>query len=456
MQKKKLVRITIAIAILPLVLFLLALTSFSLSYRDKIYPNVQLKQLKIGAMSKTKAKRLISAADRRTKFVTLRWLDKSKSVPKQKLGLTVDAQKSAQRAFLVGRQGTLFQQLIVRTKLMLQKPYIVKPIFYFNQKQAEKSLKELAVFINQPAANAQLILNPKQVKIIPHQNAQELPMAENLAVLKQAFTKKVIKLKVKVTKPEVTTEALKKLKVETLMSEFATVIPPGPLNRYNNIKLAAGKLNNWQIKPGEVFSFNAAVGPRTTKAGYLPAPVIEAGNLTLGVGGGICQVSTTLYNAAMLAGLPIKERYLHSNYISAYPAGRDATVVYNALDLKFKNDTDGTIIIKSEVANGKITFWLYGPKTNRQVEFSQPVIFNIVPFPVKEVVDPALPAGVKLKAQAGVPGRSVKVIRTVKKNSRILFSEEIFSRYTPRQEIIKVGPTPETTAPLVTTETVAQ
>jgi vancomycin resistance protein YoaR len=339
---------------------------------------------------------------------------------------------------------------------MFKQPYTVKPVFHFNQKKAEKSLKELAVLVNQPAANAQLILNPKQVKIIPHQNAQELPLSENLAILKQAFTKKVIKLKVKVTEPEITTAALKKLKVETLMSEFATIIPPGPLNRLNNIKLAASKLNNWQIKPGEVFSFNAAVGPRTAKAGFLPAPVIEAGNLTLGVGGGICQVSTTLYNAAMLAGLPIKERYLHSNYISAYPAGRDATVVYNALDLKFKNDTDGTIIIKSEVANGKVTFWLYGPKTNRQVEFSQPVIFNIVPFPVKEVVDPALPPGVKLKAQVGVPGRSVKVIRTVKKDGRLLFSEEIFSRYTPRQEIIKLGPTPETTAPIVTTETVSQ
>lgn len=417
---------------------------------------MQVKQLKVGAMSVAKAKRLIDSADRRTKKVTLRWLNKSQSVPKQKLGLTVDAQKSAKRSYLVGRQGTLFQQLVLRTKLMLQKPYSVKPVFHFNQKQAEKSLKELAVIINQPATNAQLILNPKQVKIVPHQNAQELLLAENLAVLKQAFTKKVIKLKVKVTKPQVTTEALKKMKVETLMSEFATVIPPGPLNRYNNIKLAASKLNNWQIKPGEVFSFNAAVGPRTAKAGYLPAPVIEAGNLTLGIGGGICQVSTTLYNAAMLAGLPIKERYLHSNYISAYPAGRDATVVYNALDLKFKNDTDGTIIIKSEIANGKITFLLYGPKTNRQVEFSQPAIFNIVPFPVKEVVDPALPPGVKLKAQAGVPGRSVKVIRTVKKDGRLLFSEEIFSRYTPRQEIIKIGPTPETTAPLVATETVAQ
>lgn len=456
MKKKRVLQLLALLIVLPLFFLGLAVTFFSLSYADRIYPGIKVDGLNLGGKTVRQAARAVAFSGHEDKELTLRWLDKSKKVRLKNLGVTVNAQATAKQAYLVGRQGSFLNQLSQRLKFMVNNEYIVKPVFSFHNKRAQKTLAELAVLINQPAADAQLILNPQQVKIIPSQNEQKLLIKENLSLFKKAFNKKTIRLKLHIKPPKTTTEDLQKLKVETLMSEFATIIPPGTYNRFNNIKLAAAKLNDWRIKPGEVFSFNAAVGPRTTKAGYLPAPVIEAGNLTTGIGGGICQVSTTLYNAAMLAGLPIKERYLHSNYISTYPPGRDATVVYNALDLKFKNDTNGTIIIKSSVSNSRLIFWLYGPKTNRKVEFSQPEIFNIVPFSVKEVVDPALPPGVKLKEQSGVPGRSVKVIRTVKQDGKLLFSEEILSRYTPRQEIIKLGPTPETTAPTVTTETVPQ
>ena len=94
------------------------------------------------------------------------------------------------------------------------------------------------------------------------------------------------------------------------------------------------------MRPGETFSFNESVGPRTKAAGFDEAPVIRDGVLTPGVGGGICQVSTTLFNAAFFAGLPVVERRPHSFYIDHYPVGRDATVSYGAVDFKFRNDSD--------------------------------------------------------------------------------------------------------------------
>lgn len=134
----------------------------------------------------------------------------------------------------------------------------------------------------------------------------------------------------------------------------------GSNQRYTNISLALRSINNSLLWPGQQFSFNDVVGPRTPERGYMPAPVILRGAGAMDFGGGVCQASSTLYNAALAAKLTIIERHGHSKAIHYVPAGRDATVTYNYLDLKLKNNRDGPVIIYAGMSGNKIWIKITG------------------------------------------------------------------------------------------------
>jgi vancomycin resistance protein YoaR len=134
----------------------------------------------------------------------------------------------------------------------------------------------------------------------------------------------------------------------------------GSSDRLTNIRLAAGSINNTIIWPGAVFSFNEVVGPRTPERGYLPGPIILLGSSTMDYGGGVCQVSSTLFNAAINAGIKISERHGHTKPVGYVPAGRDATVSYDDLDLKLINNRSGPVIIKAGVSGSKVWAQILG------------------------------------------------------------------------------------------------
>jgi len=134
----------------------------------------------------------------------------------------------------------------------------------------------------------------------------------------------------------------------------------GSYQRYSNIELASSCLNNSVIWPGEVFSFNQTVGPRTVERGFMPAPVILMGARELDYGGGVCQVSSTLYNTVLASGLKITERHQHSLPVSYVPAGSDAAVDYGHMDLRFKNTSQDLVIIKAGVSRGRVWVQLWG------------------------------------------------------------------------------------------------
>ena len=141
-------------------------------------------------------------------------------------------------------------------------------------------------------------------------------------------------------RPRLTTLDAQELRERREIASFTTYFSPASLARVKNIQQVAQLLNGYVIRPGETFSFNKVAGPRTRAAGFDEAPVIRDGVLTPGVGGGICQVSTTLFNAVFFAGLPVVERQPHSFYIDHYPVGRDATVSYGSVDFRFRNDSE--------------------------------------------------------------------------------------------------------------------
>jgi len=150
--------------------------------------------------------------------------------------------------------------------------------------------------------------------------------------------------------------------ISGLLSDYTTSFDPNQKERTLNIKLAAKAIDGMLLKPGEVFSFNHTVGPRTVVAGYQVAMIIEGNEFVPGLGGGVCQVSSTLYNAVRLASpsLSVIERSRHSLPVTYVPPGQDATVVYPNLDFKIRNDSDGYLLIRSCVNRNTLNFSIYG------------------------------------------------------------------------------------------------
>ena len=244
--------------------------------------------------------------------------------------------------------------------------------------------------------------------------------------------------------PKLSTADVQSMGLSALGSQFVTYFDTRNTSRATNIALAAKLVDGAVVEPGQTFSLNAAMGPRTANRGFDYAPVIAADNvLRQGVGGGICQYATTLFNAVFFAGLPVVEREAHSLYISHYPIGRDATVAWGAVDFKFRNDTGKSIMIRSWIDGGALTVALVG-KTGRTVTYTTGDFYDIrKPAHGKSdprvIYDDDLGPGVT-RWEQGIDGRSVKVDRTVRDaGGKLLFRDSFVSRYEPLDWVKRVG-----------------
>lgn len=229
-------------------------------------------------------------------------------------------------------------------------------------------------------------------------------------------------------------------KITDVVGEYSTKFPAYQSSRNTNIRLASAKLNGHVLMPGEQISFNGTVGRRTIQDGYRLAPVLKNGKHDTGIGGGICQVSTTLYNASLLADLKIVKRNNHSIPSVYVPVGRDATVDYGTLDLVIENNQQVPIAVCSSYENGKITFRILGQmvagKSVKITTDSHSAWGN----GVKTVVDRSLAPGARKVVEKGSAGHAIMTYRIVYENGvevrRDVLGRSIY-RGSPR--IIAVG-----------------
>lgn len=226
-----------------------------------------------------------------------------------------------------------------------------------------------------------------------------------------------------------------------LISSYTTKYDASNTNRSGNLKIAANKINGKVLMPGEEFSYNEVVGKRTIEEGYKNAKMYENGQVIDGLAGGICQISSTLYNAVLLANLEITERRNHS-YTSTYvPAGRDATVVYGRQDFKFKNSRTYPIKIEANVANGIAEFKIHGIKEEVEYEIKIiPVTTQTIPYQTEYVPDPTLIPGQQVVKQAGHSGYKVTTY-IEKRLAGAVVSKEVLSNdtYNAMKTIVNVG-----------------
>ncbi len=244
-----------------------------------------------------------------------------------------------------------------------------------------------------------------------------------------------------ITKPKKTVKDIGTEAFPDLLGTCSTKYNAGNKGRTTNLKLSAGKINGTVLLPGEEFSYNKVVGERTIQAGYKMAATYSNGKVVDGLGGGICQISSTLYDAAVFADLQITKRRNHQFVTSYLPAGKDATVVWGAQDFKFVNSRKYPIKITATVSGGVATIQFWGVKEEVEYDISiETQKIATIAYTTQYIEDPSLPAGQQVVVQNGNNGTKVKAYKVKKLNGKVI-SKTLLSTdtYNPMKKIVRVG-----------------
>jgi vancomycin resistance protein YoaR len=289
------------------------------------------------------------------------------------------------------------------------------------------------------ARNATIAVRAGKVVLTPGRDGRRLDPATLAAAVLPALTSagRTADVAPAAVQPQITTQSLKDLGIVEQVSTFTTRFPYNP-PRTTNIRIAAGTLDGLLVRPGETFSLNGALGRRTPEKGYQQAPVINGGRLTHDYGGGVSQVSTTLFNAVFFAGLDSLSHKAHSFYISRYPEGREATVDFPTVDQTFRNDSGHGILIKTSVSESELTVSFYGTKVWDVEAVKSPRTNIRQPRTIHDT------DGVCV-AQSPNTGFDVTVTRVFKRNGVQVKTEKFFTRYIPEDKVV-CGPPAKQTA----------
>jgi vancomycin resistance protein YoaR len=271
-------------------------------------------------------------------------------------------------------------------------------------------------------------------------------VVEALETLEKSEEKISLVIPVKKKAPDITTESVNNLGIKELIGRGYSTFKGSIAGRIHNVVLASSKISGVLIKPGEIFSFNKTLGDVSAATGFQQAYIIKEGRTVLGDGGGVCQVSSTLFRAALDAGLPIEERWPHSYRVSYYEQGfgpgLDATVFDPSYDLKFRNDTPGHILIQAytDTNNLKLTFELYGTNDGRISVISPPKIWSETPPPPDLYQDdPTLPVGTVKQVDWKAWGAKVSFDYKVTRGTEVLQQKTFYSNYSPWRAIFLKG-----------------
>lgn len=322
----------------------------------------------------------------------------------------------------------------------------VSLVAYVDPVKARKLILPTIGAVGRPSKDASFKVSGGQVNIVPSQDGVG-PDVEALAreltiVLKDPERARSVALRTRRVPAKITTAKAQSMGIRERISRYTTTYSASNKPRVSNIHTLADAIDGTLIAPGGTFSFNDTVGPRTAAKGYQEAPAIVDGKLVPQLGGGICQVGTTLFNTVFESGLPVVERHNHSFYISHYPRGRDATVSWGGPDLKFKNDTAHWLLLVTGYSDSSLTIALYGTNPGYEVESVVGAWENERPYGTEETKDPTLPQGARVVEDGGVTGRSITVKRIVSRNGAVMRTDEFRSVYRPKVEVVRVGTKP--------------
>jgi vancomycin resistance protein YoaR len=427
----------IAIVIL---LFFLFITEY-LYFREKAYPGIFVGQIYVGGKSYREIEAILDEMklDLEKKEIVLFLPDKEFKLSLAEIGVFLDKEKMLEEIII------LTSPFNYREKIKIYRRGRTLPgLFTVSELKYNSLISSLEVG-NHSAQNAKVWAEDGILKFKPHEYGKIIRIDQlDTRILEKLYYwpsyPLVIPMEEIIQHPEITISMILDLGIKDQISNAVTLFNQTDQNRAHNIVLAAKSIDNIILSPGDHFSFNQIVGYASSAAGYKDAPIIVNEQIVMGAGGGICQVSSTLYNAVLLAGLKIVERYNHGLPVGYLPPGLDATISYNYLDLKFSNNTTSQLLIHMQVSGNELKAIVYGdPSKKQEVKIITQNLNTIAP-PVhyRRVEDK--PSTYKSLIQEGKPGYTVETIRIFYEKGEEVFREHLGKDYyAPRPEIYLVG-----------------
>lgn len=325
----------------------------------------------------------------------------------------------------------------------------------WNEAEIASRAARIAQQINRPAQNAVFQFTGQAVTqfkpALPGRTLDQPATAQAItAALEQLVAagpnEQIVALTVAETAPKITTESVNNLGIKELIGKGESTFHGSIASRKHNVALTAGRLNGRLVPPGEVFSFNQAVGDISQATGYQSAYIIKDGRTILGDGGGVCQDSTTMFRAALNAGLEIIERHPHSYRVSYYeqdsPVGVDATVYSPTTDFKFRNDTPGHILIQTQadLTRNYLKIEIYGTGDGRKATLANFRLWGQTPPPPDLYVDdPTLPIGQTRQVDWKAAGAKAAFDWKVERGGEIIHQKTFYSSYQPWQAVYLKG-----------------
>jgi len=282
--------------------------------------------------------------------------------------------------------------------------------------------------------------DPKGGSVVPGKAGITLDIDAAQAILKNA-DKQIVEIPLTVTRPKLTTEEYKSLLFRDKLSEMTTSFNASLVGRTKNVKKAADYIGTLVLMPGEKFSYNGAVGERTVERGFAYGTIYTSGGTEDGLGGGICQVSSTIYAAALRADMQINERRNHTYIVSYVPKGEDATVVWGSTDFRFTNNTDMPIRLEMSYDKSTVSAKIYGTAAKKKTVKLETNILSTVPFETVYQDDPTLAPGETKVKNNGFTGYTTETYRVVYVNGiEVSRSLENKSVYRKLDKVILQGP----------------
>lgn len=435
----------------------LFLIYFKYLYKERVIPGIYVGNVYVGEKTKSEIEKIFNeknlVVEKNTFIFNVG--DQTATFSAKDLGITYDTNLITDQSLSLGKRADIFSNLYIIVSSYLNGVFL-KPSYSFNTEKLETQLDPIKKKVYVEPIDA--LFNVSNNRVIAFKQSSdgktidkdllERRVKEKIpSLLKNAeATSTKIAIPIKILKPNITTEKANKYGIEEVIGEGRSYFKGSIPNRVFNITLAASRINGILIKPGQTFSFNNSLGDISKFSGYKEAYVISNGRTVLGDGGGVCQVSTTLFRAILNSGLPITERHPHAYRVGYYEQdsgpGLDATIYSPTVDLKFKNDTNNYILVQSflDPVEQSLVFTLFGKKDGRISVVSNPVILSQTPAPPPvNQDDPTLPKGTVKQVDFAAPGARVKFTRIVSKNGKEIINETYSTNYTPWKAVYLIG-----------------
>lgn len=422
----------------------LAAVSAAMNLRNEIHHGVHVGPVAVGGLTEAAAAAVLeadAAARLRQAPPVLTYQERRWPGTAAELSLRVDTAALAHEAYLVGRKGPFWEQ-IRAWYLAAQQGWEVPYRVDYDQEQVRGLLARIAAEVERPARNAELDYQRGKVHLQPEQTGLHLEPGAAWGVWERSlsnFGSPELPLPVREEVPGVLAQDL--AGIDSLLAGYSTFFNSQDANRAQNVSLAARSIDHTLVRAGTVFSFNARVGKRTAANGYKEAPAFINGKLVPDWGGGVCQVSSTLYNAVLLAGLAIEERTSHYSPPGYVPLGQDATVADGQLDFQFRNTTSQAIYVRSMISGNQLTVQLFGRDDGQAEEIRiVPRGKQVLPPPTIFQKEASLEEGMEVVEQEGRNGYKIGIERIRLRQGQEVGREQIsYDEFPLTERIVRVG-----------------